>query len=121
MDDNFLMSNSVPVLQVNDHNFQKQVVESSIPTIVVFEKKCWGTSHIMRSIIEKIVSEYINKIKVFKYDLEENSSTAEYYRIENCITILIFNKGNVVYRTGFVSKEELEKSIKSCLNIDPNH
>ena len=120
-DDNLLMSNSAPVSRVSDTDFQKQVLESPTPAVVVFEKKCWGTAHIMRSTIEKISTEYLNKIKVFRYDLEENSSIAEYYRVENCISILIFNKGNVVDKTGFVSKEELEKLINTCLNISADH
>jgi len=97
------------ITSVNDGNFHEQVIENSLPVIVVFEKKCWGATHIMKPIIEKIASDYNDKIKVLKYDMDENSITSDIYRIENSITILVFNKGNVVGKTGVISKEELKK------------
>ncbi len=110
------MNNHVSVATVNDENFHKKVIESTIPVIVVFEKSCWGTSHIMKSILEKVAIDYVNKIKILKYNMEQNSTTSDYYRIEDSTTILVFNKGNVIYKTGFISKEEFEKVINSILS-----
>jgi thioredoxin 1 len=109
------MNDLVSVAKVNDENFQKQVIESSLPVIVVFEKSCWGTTHIMKPILDKIASDYSGMIKVFKYNLEENSITAAYYRIEDSTTILLFNEGSVIYKTGVISKEEIKKIIHSFL------
>jgi thioredoxin 1 len=109
------MNAQISVGRILDKNFQKQVLESTSPVIVIFEKSCWGTAHIIKPIMEKIAAEYSGKIKIFKYNLEENSVHSEYYRIEDVTTILIFNKGNVIYKTGVVSIDELRKIIKSLL------
>lgn len=109
------MSNSVPVLKINDRDFQKEVVESLVPTVVIFERKYWGTAQIMRAIIEKVAIEYGNKVNFFRYDLDENNVTAGHYRIMETITILVFIKGEVVCKTGFTSIQELRKIIDRYL------
>ena len=114
------MSESIPVICVNDRNFKQQVIESTLPVIVVFKKSWWGTAQIMKPILEKIAKDYAGIIKVFKYNLDENSSIfsiiSAYYRIDNSTTVLFFNKGDVMYKTGIISKDEFKKIIGSLLN-----
>ena len=115
------MTENISIIRVKDKDFQKQIIESSLPVVVVFERNCWGTTHLMHPILEKIALEYVNKIKVFRYDLDENAVISDFYRIENNITILMFNEGNIVNRTGIISKEELKKIVDSCLNNSVKH
>ena len=110
------MSESIPVICVNDRNFKQQVIESTLPVIVVFKKSWWGTAQIMKPILEKIAKDYAGIIKVFKYNLDENSIISAYYRIDNSTTVLFFNKGDVMYKTGIISKDEFKKIIGSLLN-----
>ena len=102
----------MPIFTTNDNDFQRQVIESQLPVIVVFEKSFWGTAYIMKPIMEKLAADYIDKIKFFKYDLEENTRVSDFYRIVDSTTILIFNKGVLIYKTGAVSKEALNETIK---------
>ena len=110
------MSENASIIRINDKDFQKQVIESSLPVAVVFERNCWGTTHLMHPITENIASEFVNKVKVFKYDLDENSAISDFYRVENNITILMFNEGNIVNKTGVISREEFKNIINICLN-----
>lgn len=109
------MNECVPIELVLDENFQKQVIESPLPVAVVFEKSCWGTAQIIKPILEKVAIEYANRIKVFKYSLDNNSAAYAEYRIENTTTVLLFKEGKVIYRTGLVSKEEFKSIINSIL------
>ena len=104
------------IAKIDDKGFQKQVLECSLPVIVVFEKTFWGTSYIMKPIMEGIAREYGDKIKIFKYNLEENSIISNNYRIENSTTILIFNEGNVIYKTGAIPKNEFTNLINSLFS-----
>lgn len=106
----------MPIAKIDDKGFQKQVLECPLPVIVVFEKNFWGTSCIMKPIIEEIAKEYDDKIIIFKYNLEENSIIANNYRVENSTTILIFHKANVIYKTGVISKRELTNLINSLFS-----
>ena len=110
------MNAHISIERIKDKNFQKQVLESTLPVMVVFEKSCWGTAHIIKPIIEKIAVEYSGKIKVLRYNLEENPVSSEYYRIEDVTTILVFNKGNVIYKTGVISIDEFRKILNSILS-----
>ena len=110
------MNAHTAVETVKDENFQKQVLKNALPVIVVFEKSCWGAAHIIKPVIEKIAVEYSGKIKVFRYNLEENSVNSEYYKIEDSTTILVFNNGDVIYKTGIISIDEFKKIINPLLN-----
>ena len=110
------MNNYSPIIMVNDSTFQKQVIENSLPVIVVFEKSCWGTAQIMKPILERIAFDYAGKIKVYKYSMDQNLVISELYKIENSTTILLFSKGDVICKTGVISKMELQKIINSLLN-----
>lgn len=110
------MKDGSVVEHANDENFQEQIIESPVPAIVVFEKNYWGTTHIMKPILEQLASEYASVVKIFKYNLDDNSTISEHYKIGNATTVLLFNKGKVVYKTGFISKGEFRKIVDSCLN-----
>ena len=114
------MNAQISVERVGDKNFQKQVLENVLPVIVVFEKSCWGTAHLIKPIIDKIAVEYSGKVKFFRYNLEENPANSEYYRVEDFTTILVFNKGNVIYKTGVISIGEFRKIINSLLKGNLN-
>ena len=110
------MSNHVSIATANDDNFQQKVLENPLPVIVVFEKSCWGTAQIMKPILERIAFDYAGKIKVYKYSMDQNLVISELYKIENSTTILLFSKGDVICKTGVISKMELQKIINSLLN-----
>ena len=110
------MNDQVLIERINDENFKKLVIESDLPVIVVFEKSCWGTAQIMKPILERIAFDYAGKIKVYKYSMDQNLVISELYKIENSTTILLFSKGDVICKTGVISKMELQKIINSLLN-----
>lgn len=114
------MTSSAPVTSVNDELFSTLVIGCPLPAVVVFEKSCWGTTHIMKPILEKVASDCINKIQVFKYDLEKSSVISKRYGIEDSIAILVFNSGELVYRTGVISNSELKKIVNPFINSPVN-
>ena len=48
--------------------------------------------------------------------MDQNLVISELYKIENSTTILLFSKGDVICKTGVISKMELQKIINSLLN-----
>ena len=79
------MTDSAAVAPVSDELFQNEVVKCPLPAVVVFEKSCWGTAHIMKPILQKIATDYFSKIKVFKYDLDKNSIASTLYGINGAL------------------------------------
>ena len=57
------MNESVQVFQIHDQDFQKKVIECTVPIVVVFEKTFWGTAHIMKPVLEKLHQVMPTKLK----------------------------------------------------------
>ena len=110
------MSDCVQIAIVNDANFREEVMQNALPVIVIFQKSYWGATHIMKPILEKIASDYAGRVKVCKYNLDENSVTSAYYGIENSVAVLLFDKGNIIYKTGIIPKDEFKNIINSYLD-----
>ena len=101
---------------VNDNNFNEIVLNSKDKVIVLFEKCCWGTAQIMKTILEKLAIKYQNEIKIYKYNLDESSEISTKFEIQDRITIMFFNKGNLFFRTGVISETEIEKILTDIVD-----
>jgi thioredoxin 1 len=84
-------ANSAPVVKLTDDNWQKEVVESSIPVMVDF----WGPGcppcEMLAPIIAKLAEKYQGKFKVGKLNVEQSEKTAIRYGISGLPTVMIFN------------------------------
>lgn len=96
-----------------NENFEKEVLKSAKPVIVDFFATWCGPCQMLSPIISEIATEYENKIKVCKVNVDENEDLAIKYQIASIPTIMIFKNGNLVKTcVGFISKNELENIIE---------
>ena len=102
-----------PLNSINDSDFQNMLTESIEPVVVIFEKRFWGLAHIMRSILEKLAVKYKGRVKFYKYNLDVYSEVSNYYQVEDSTTVLFFNNGKLITRTGVNSVEEVEEILIS--------
>ena len=110
------MNSEVLINIVHDSDFQSHVIESVEPVVVIFEKCFWALAQVMSAILEKLADKYRGKIRFYKYNLDEHTSIADYYQIENSTTVLFFKNGNLYTRTGVDSIETLEKILVSMID-----
>ena len=97
------------IISISDSDFQNNITDSSEPVVVIFEKSFWGLAHVMRSILEKLAVKYKGKVRFYKYDLDEFSEVSNYYLVGDSTTILFFNNGKLITKTGTKSIEEIEE------------
>lgn len=83
------------VLEVNDANFQSEVLDSDLPVIVDFWAAWCGPCRMVGPLIEEIAKDYEGKVKVTKLNVDENRETAGKYGIMSIPTILLFKEGAV--------------------------
>jgi len=107
------------VLQVNEENFEDEILYSDIPVIVDFWAKWCKPCLEFSPTFEKISKLYEGKVKFIKCNIEKNKSIANLFDVKSIPTILIFCDGKIVRRLlGSYKlkeiKEELEKVVKSC-------
>ena len=107
------MSNAV---DVNDGNFQTEVIEAEKLTIVDFWAPWCGPCRKLGPILDEIAGDFADKVKVVKVNTDENMKTAKEYSISGLPSILIFKKGEAVERlVGLMPKSSLVSNIEKHL------
>ena len=100
-----------------DENFEKDVLNSSIPTLVDFWAEWCGPCKQIGPILEEIAEEKKDQLKIVKLNIDENPKTLQEYGVRGIPTLMIFKDGNLIdSKIGMMSKSSLSAWIESLLN-----
>jgi len=100
------------MLDLNDKNFEQEVLQSKIPFLVDFWASWCGPCQMVEPIIEELDKEYEGKIKTGKLNVDESPQTAAKYGVMSIPTVILFKEGKEVARkVGFENKESFTKLI----------
>jgi len=103
-------------LEFTDANFQEEVLAASGPVLVDFWAEWCGPCKAIGPAIEELATEYSDKAKVGKVDIDSNRDTAMQYNIQSIPSILIFKDGQVIETmVGMKSKEDLAAAIDGAM------
>lgn len=103
-------------LNINDSEFEKEVLNSVTPVLVDFWAPWCGPCRMLAPVIDEISKEYEGKIKVVKLNTDENPQTAGNYQISAIPTLIFFKGGKVVKELiGVLPKEEIKKVIDELI------
>jgi thioredoxin 1 len=98
------------VLEINDMNFDEEVVKSSVPFLLDFSAVWCGPCKMLAPIVEKLADEYKGKVRVGKLDVDESPGVASKFGIKGVPTVVIFKDGKESGRhVGATNKETLLK------------
>lgn len=101
------------LIEVNDANFQKEVLESNVAVLVDFWAAWCGPCRAMAPTIDAVALENAGKVKVCKLDIDSNPAVAGKYGIRSIPTLLLFDDGQVVGQlVGNVPKGAVEDLLK---------
>ncbi len=104
------------VIQLTDANFDKEVVESSLPTLTDFWAAWCGPCKMIAPIVEQLAHEYSGKMKVTKLDVDQNPTVATRFGVMSIPTLILFKNGQPVERiVGYMPKEKLLERLKPHL------
>ena len=105
---------SVHILYVTDDTFEEEVIRASNPVLVDYWAEWCGPCKMIAPILEEIASEYTDKIKVAKLNIDDNPQTPPKYGIRGIPTLMLFKDGNVeATKVGALSKSQLTAFIDS--------
>lgn len=101
---------------VTDDSFEDDVLKSDQPVLVDYWAEWCGPCKMIAPILDEIASEYGDKIKIAKLNIDENPNTPPKYGIRGIPTLMIFKNGNVeATKVGAVSKSQLSAFIDSTI------
>jgi len=83
------------VLEVNDANFDQEVLKSEQPVLVDFWAAWCGPCKAIGPYVETVASAYAGKLKVAKVNVDQNGATPSRYGIRGIPALLFFKDGKV--------------------------
>ena len=103
-------------MQLNNQNFEKEVLKSNIPVLVDFWANWCGPCKMAGPVIDQLEKDYAGKIKVGKLDVDENPQISQKYAVMSIPTVIIFKDGKEIKRqVGFSGKEGYVKILEEAL------
>ena len=104
------------VIEINDGNFEDEVLKCSLPVMVDFWAAWCGPCRMIAPITEKLAEEYEGRLKLCMLNVDENPQTASKYRVTSIPQILFFKNSEVVDEsTGAVPESVLRSKVESVL------
>ena len=97
------------ILHTSDEGFDTDVLQSEKPVLVDYWAEWCGPCKMIAPILEEVASEYGEKIKVCKMNIDENQETPPRYGIRGIPTLILFKNGEVeATKVGALSKTQLQ-------------
>jgi thioredoxin 1 len=101
--------------EVNDTNFQAEVLESETPVLVDFWAPWCGPCRVVAPVLEEIANER-DDVRIVKLNVDDNQQTAAQFGILAIPTMVLFRNGAEAKRIqGAMPKKRLEAELEPAL------
>jgi thioredoxin 1 len=96
------------IIHVSDESFEQEVLQSDKPVLIDYWAEWCGPCKMIAPVLEEVASEYSDKVRVAKLNIDDNPATPPKYGIRGIPTLMLFKNGEVeATKVGAVSKAQL--------------
>jgi thioredoxin 1 len=105
------------VTVINDAQFESEVLQSELPVLVYLWAAWCGPCRLVSPSIDWIASNYSDRVKVVKMEIDPNPATVKAYKVEGVPAIRLF-KGDALIHSleGAITKDKLATILDSSLS-----
>jgi len=108
------MSNTVQI--ITDAEFSTEVLNAEQPVLVYFWASWCGPCRLMAPIVEGLASQYGDRLKIVKIEIDPNPQAVSQYQVEGVPALRLFKAGQVVESSeGAISKQKLQEWLDNHL------
>ncbi|MGV2432800.1 MAG UNVERIFIED_CONTAM: thioredoxin [Rickettsiaceae bacterium] len=102
--------------QVNDDNFEKEVLKSEVPVLVDFWAEWCGPCRMLGPVIDELSTDYKGKVHIVKMNIDENPGTPSRLGVRGIPTMIMFKNGvQIGTKVGALPKNSLAEWIDSLI------
>lgn len=83
------------IAHVSDDSFEEEVLKSELPVLVDFWAAWCAPCHMIAPALENLAQTYKDKMRVVKFNVDENPKTPANYGILSIPTLLLFKGGEL--------------------------
>ena len=107
---------SEAIVELSDSSFESEVINSEKPVLVDFWAPWCGPCRALAPVIDEISSDFIDKVKVGKVNVDDNPEISIKFGIRSIPTLMLFKDGKVLEQiVGAVPKSEIERALEKVV------
>lgn len=101
---------------VDQTNFQSEVLQAASPVLVDFWAPWCGPCRMVAPVVEKVAQTYTGRLKVVKLNTDDSPSIAGRYEVSGIPALILFKSGEPVDRiVGYVPEKQLAAMVEKHL------